>query len=253
MGAIAVHSQTNSQTNRPEPAPEHLAFDTCEAPSIDAMRAWHGTSPYSSVAVYIGGPMRACANAALDGPGWISTVLQDGWGVIPVYVSPQAPCTDYRARISTVDTFAQGLYEGFGAVGAAQRAGLPAGSPIYLDIEPWNVADPACDAAVRDFIQAWAVGVHYHGYAAGLYSTPSTGIRVIAESGNPHGAGHIDAIWVARWNSTPGNYETSAAGAFAGRRIHQYEGDHAETWGGVTMDVDSNLVEGPVARYSTDR
>src|SRR5688500_7083640 len=92
LGAIAVHSQTNSQTNRPGPAPEHLAFDTCEAPSIDAMRAWHGTSPYSSVAVYIGGPMRACSNAALDGPGWISTVLQDGWGVIPVYVSPQAPC-----------------------------------------------------------------------------------------------------------------------------------------------------------------
>ena len=113
------------------------------------------------------------------------------------------------------------------------------------------MADPVCDAAVRDFIQAWAFGVHYYGYTAGLYSTPGTGIRVVAESGNPAGGGHIDAIWVARWNSTPGSYETTAADGFPGRRIHQYEGDHPETWGGVTMDVDSNLVQGLIARYMT--
>ena len=31
------------------------------------------------------------------------------------------------------------------------------------------------------------------------------------------------------------------------------DGLKTETWGGVTLDVDSNLVEGPVARYSTGR
>jgi hypothetical protein len=61
----------------------------------------------------------------------------------------------------------------------------------------------------------------------------------------------VDAIWVARWNGVAGTYETPVANAFADRRIHQYWGEHPETWGGVTMHVDSNLVEGPVARYST--
>jgi hypothetical protein len=29
-------------------------------------------------------------------------------------------------------------------------------------------------------------------------------------------------------------------------RIHQYRGDHDETWGGVTINIDSNYVDGPV-------
>ena len=29
-------------------------------------------------------------------------------------------------------------------------------------------------------------------------------------------------------------------------RIHQYRGDHDETWGGVTINIDSNLVDGPI-------
>src|SRR3954447_6289896 len=244
----AIHRQTTS----PEPAPRHWAFDTCEAPSLDAMRAWHGNSPYGSVAVYIGGDARACANAALDTPGWVTSVLQDGWGIIPVYVGPQAPCSDYHVKINAPYADLHGLFVGFAAASRAHDAGLPAGSPIYLDVEPWRATDAACDAAVRTFIDNWVEGVHFFGYSAGLYSTPSTGIRVEAENLGPD-RHRVDAIWVARWNGVAGSYETTVADFYAERRIHQYWGDHRETWGGVTMDVDSNLVEGPVARYSTGR
>ena len=244
----AIHSQTKS----PEPLPRHWAFDTCEAPSLEEMRAWHGTSPYGSVAVYIGGDARACRNAALDGPGWVTSVLQEGWGIIPVYVGPQAPCSDFRARINWDHYEMHGLFAGFEAAQRARAAGLPEGSPIYLDIEAWTAQDWACDNAVRGFIDNWVEGVHFFGYGAGLYATPSTGIRVEAEDPGPH-RHRVDAIWVARWNGSPGIYETPVADAYTGRRIHQYNGDHAETWGGVTMNVDSNLVEGPVARYSTGR
>ena len=34
-GAIAIHGQTT----RPEPEARHWAFDTCEAPSLEAMRS----------------------------------------------------------------------------------------------------------------------------------------------------------------------------------------------------------------------
>jgi hypothetical protein len=248
-GAIAVHSQTT----HPEPAPQHLAFDTCEAPSLDAMRAWHNASPYGSVAVYFGGEMRACSNSALNSPGWVTSVLQDGWGIIPVWVGPQAPCTDYHSTMNVQHPDLHGLFVGFAAALQARAAGLPDGSPIYLDIESWLVDDAACDAVVRTFIDHWVEGVHYFGFSAGLYSTPSTGIRVEAERGNDPGRHRVDAIWVARWNDAPYSYETPVADSFAGRRIHQYRGDHSETWGGVTMDVDSNLVDGLVARYSTGR
>jgi glycoside hydrolase-like protein len=244
----AIHSQTRS----PEPLPRHWAFDTCEAPSLDAMRAWHGNSPYGSVAVYIGGEMRACSNAALDTPGWVTTVLQDGWGVIPIYVGPQAPCSDFHAVINAANPDLHGLFVGFAAAQRARAAGVPEGSPIYLDVESWLHTDAACDAAVRTFIDNWVEGVHYFGYQAGLYSTPSTGIRVESEALGPD-RHRVDAIWVARWNGVAGRYETTVADFYADRRIHQYWGDHMETWGGVTMEVDSNLVEGPVARYSTGR
>jgi hypothetical protein len=248
-GAIAVHSQTT----HPEPAPQHLAFDTCEAPSLDAMRAWHNSSPYGSVAVYIGGDMRGCRNAALDSAGWVTSVLQDGWGIIPVYVGPQAPCTTYSATMSASNPDLHGLFTGFAAAFRARDAGLSQGSPIYLDVESWLVNDAACDAVVRTFIDNWVEGVHYFGYDAGLYSTPNTGIRVEAEGGNDPGRHRVDAIWVARWNDAPYSYETPVANFFVGRRIHQYHGEHNETWGGVTMSVDANLVDGLVARYSTGR
>src|SRR6476661_461573 len=105
-GAIAVHSQTT----HPEPAPQHLAFDTCEAPSLDAMRAWRTSSPYGSVAVYFGGEMRGCSNSALDSPGWVTSVLQDGWGIIPVYVGPQAPCPDYSSTMDVTYTDLPGRF-----------------------------------------------------------------------------------------------------------------------------------------------
>ena len=30
------------------------------------------------------------------------------------------------------------------------------------------------------------------------------------------------------------------------QRLHQYVGDHKETWGGVTINIDSSVVDGPV-------
>src|SRR4029078_2221999 len=151
----AIHSQTRS----PEPLPRHWAFDTCEGPSLHAMRAWHRQSPYGCVAVYIGGEMRACSNAALDTPSWVTTVLQDGWGVIPIYVGPQAPCSDFHAGIHAASPDLHGLFVGFAAAQRARAAGVPEGSPIYLDVESWLHTDAACDAAVRTFIDNWVEGV----------------------------------------------------------------------------------------------
>jgi hypothetical protein len=211
------------------------------------MKAWRDASPYSSVAIYIGGEMRGCPNSALDSPAWVNSVLDQGWGVIPVYVSRQAPCSDFHVRMSGDPAAAgwDGFYAGIDSVVRARAAGVTTGSPIYLDIESWDVDDPACSAAVGAFMSSWDMVVHGNGFLAGIYSTPRTGIAIERDlEGNPS-MYHADLVWVANWTGTPGGTDAFAGNAWAGGRVHQYAGDHSETWGGVKMEVDSDWVDAP--------
>jgi hypothetical protein len=61
----------------------------------------------------------------------------------------------------------------------------------------------------------------------------------------------VDAIWIARWTGHPDAFAFDPAvlppSLWANRaRIQQYQGDHDETWGGVTLNIDSNWVDAPV-------
>jgi hypothetical protein len=234
-------------------APPSLAFDTCEAPALDAMRVWRSSSPYTAVAVYIGGEMRACRNAALDEPSWVRRVQADGWGVIPVYVGPQAPCTTYRVRMNGVDPTGHGIQVGGDTIIRARASGLRLGDPVYLDIEPWRRVDPECARQVALFLSSWVQTVRTAGYRTGIYSTPSTGIAVHRAIEAEPGMHAPDLVWVASWNDTPGVPGNDIpAGAWAGRRMHQFRGDHLETWGGVTIEIDTNWVDAPTARHEPD-
>lgn len=57
-------------------------------------------------------------------------------------------------------------------------------------------------------------------------------------------------IWAANWDDNP---STSAFPCVSGgywsnhQRLKQYKGDHNETWGGVTINIDSNCANGPLA------
>ena len=60
------------------------------------------------------------------------------------------------------------------------------------------------------------------------------------------------AIWIAAWNDTPNIYgfgdppcPLPDALWNNHQRVHQYRGAHDETWGGVTINIDSNAVDGP--------
>jgi hypothetical protein len=245
--ANGTRAGVRAQAQPPDAAPT-LAFDTCEAPSLEQMGAWRAASPYRSVAIYIGGEARACRNAALDNAAWVNGAFAQGWGVIPVYVGPQAPCSNYRAVIDVNDPGLHGFWAGLDASMHAIAAGIPKGSPIYLDVEPWQVVDGGCDAVVAAFLDRWVWTVRQWGFEPGLYSTMSTGIRVNLESAANPAFNAATALWIASWNHQPGNLGAGVpSDAWDNRRIHQYEGDHDETWGGVTINVDSNWVDGPVA------
>jgi len=236
----------------PHPSREQsLGFDTCDTPGLAEMWVWRQRSPYSTVAVYIGGELRHCKNPFLDDGIWVPRVVAQGWRIIPIYVGPQAPCTNFRITIDAENPDANGAAIGRDAVARARVVGLPPGAPIYYDLEAYRGSDLACSDVVNAFVSGWVREVRAAGYRTGLYATPESGIAAqVRALANPALA-TVDAIWIARWTGQPSlfGYDPNVLppSLWSQRsRIHQYRGDHDETWGGVTLNIDSNLVDGPI-------
>jgi photosystem II stability/assembly factor-like uncharacterized protein len=236
-------------------------FDRCEIPSLSQMQTWWNSSPYKTVNLYIGGSSRACANSVLTS-NYLFQLYQQGWKFIPTWVGPQAPCTGYFSRMSSdaSTAYSQGIDQANLAVDRLAELGLTGpqktGSVIYYDIEAYGT-NPACRAAVNAFMNGWVSQVHARGSLAGVYGSTlcNTGLSDFIQIANVP-----DVIWPARWyhNLGSGFYDPDASvwnlgscipnTAWANhQRIRQYEGDHEETWGGLTLDIDSNVLDGVVA------
>ena len=50
-------------------------FDTCTAPSLAALAAWRGTSPYTGVNIYFGGRNRGCAQPNLTATASVPSAI----------------------------------------------------------------------------------------------------------------------------------------------------------------------------------
>ena len=222
-------------------------FDACSAPSLGKLQAW-SASPYRAVGIYIGGQNRACSQPNLT-PVWISSAIGLGWNLMPLYVGLQAPCVSQKGLARISSTAATALTQGKAAAddAAAQAAalGLPAGSPVYNDLEGYKLGNASCTRAVQSFVTGWVQELHARGLVAGVYGSAASTIRDLSAlpSDLP------DAVWIADWNGVEGvfgdPYVTDALWVNH-QRIHQYKGGHNETYGGVTINIDSNVVDSTV-------
>ncbi len=222
-------------------------FEACNAPSIATLTAW-GASPYRAVGIYVGGVNRACKNANLS-PSWVTTTGSLGWSLLPLYVGLQAPCVSQSglAKISSTlaTAAAQGTAAADDAVAQANVVGLPAGSPLYLDVEGYATNNVSCTKAVQSFVGGWVDELRPLGYLAGVYGSAASTIRDVAALG----AAIPDAVWIANWNGVEGVFgdpHVSDSLWAEHQRVHQYKGGHNETWGGVTLNIDNDYVDGPV-------
>jgi hypothetical protein len=143
---------------------------------------------------------------------------------------------------------AQGQQEAASAVAAAQGFGYGSGTPIYFDMESYNNSSSGCSQAVLDFLGGWTQGLHGAGYLSGVYSSAATGISDLASQYGTAYPGP-DAAWIADWNLEPVLADPYVPDSdWEGhQRVHQYAGSHEETWGGSTVDIDSDVSDGPVA------
>jgi uncharacterized protein YraI len=230
-----------------------LGFDACTAPSLAALRAWKGTSPYSAVNVYFGGINRGCDQPNLTA-AWVRDAVVGGWRLLPTYFGWQPYCKFGASKPHRYTTLtgatARGNSDASGAVSRAKALGILPGSGLYADVEHYDRTNSTCRTAVRRYVTAWTKTLHASGYLAGVYVHQDSGLRDLSDSYNWSTYARPDAVWMARWDGNRSliNWPTAPNSHWANaQRAKQYQGDHNETHGGVTINIDSDAVKAPVA------
>jgi hypothetical protein len=229
-----------------DPVYTGLGLDACSTPSASAMSAW-GASPYRAIGFYIGGVNEACSQPNLS-PTWVDEESAAGWALLPIYVGLQAPNNGCGcAGIVASQAPTEGTAAADDAIDQAEATGISPGNPIYDDMEAYNTGGTNT-SAVLAFLSAWTTELHAHGYLSGVYSSENSGISDLV---NANGTGFVepDELWIANWNGQANtNSSVVPSTEWANhQRLHQYQGGHNATYGGVTINIDSDYVDADVA------
>ncbi|MEU2622597.1 glycoside hydrolase domain-containing protein [Streptomyces sp. NPDC007157] len=224
------------------------AFDTCTAPSLAAMKAWHG-GLYGAAAVYIGGKNRGCAQPNLTA-SWVKSVSAVGWKLVPLYVGAQPSCQSGSnpEKMTTANAASLGTSDATDAVAKAAALGMKAGSPIYLDMEAYDTTNTACNNAVLTYVRAFDKQLRLKTYRAGFYGFTSSSAKAIANATDKTDL--PGNLWYALWdkkNTTTADWPFGATQFTGHSRAHQYMVNSKETRGGYTITVDRDAWDAPVA------
>jgi uncharacterized protein YraI len=230
---------------------DSLGFDTCAAPSLTALKAWRGASSYRTVNIYFGGNNRGCAQPNLT-KAWVRDAAAMGWSLLPTYYGYQPYCMfgSKPNRYTATTATSRGTSDATDAVAKAKALGLLSGSALYADVEHYDRTISSCRTAVLRYVSAWTKTVHAAGYLAGVYVHQDSGLRDLSAAYNSTTYARPDAVWMARWDGVRSltNWPTAPNSQWAVyQRAKQYRGDHNETWGGVTINIDSDILKAPVA------
>lgn len=225
-----------------------LGFDACAAPSRSQMAAW-SHSPYHAIGIYIGGVNMACAQPNLT-RAWIDHEIVSRWHPVPLYVGLQAAgsgCGCRSLSLNTAQAHSEGLAAASDAVTQAKRIGISPGNPIYYDMEGHSTGG-SNTAAVLAFFSGWTLRIHADGYVSGVYGSASTTISDLVPKYHTKYR-EPDDIWIADWNGERTTHDpyVPAAEWSHHQRLHQYLGPRTESYGGVSIDVDSDFLNGPTA------
>ena len=218
-------------------------FDACSAPSVGTMQTWWN-SPFGDVGIYIGGVNRACGQPNLTA-SWVSQVAAQGWGFMPIWVGPQAPCSGIGQTFSrnAATARSQGVGEAQAAQAAARALGLDQ-TVVYYDLEAYDSG--SCGGAAAAFVDGWVSAMRAGNFIAGVYGSPYNA------NSDWRGIANVpDVVWLASWNGVRSVWDIAPLDNslwYNAQRIHQYIGGHDEVWGGIRLNIDSDVEYAPVAR-----
>jgi peptidoglycan hydrolase-like protein with peptidoglycan-binding domain len=234
-------------------------FDQCQAPTQAAMNQWWFNSPFTAVGIYISGDSRACREQTNLSADWVAAQVARGWRLLPIALGPQASCLSRFPRYQDdfkispdpkngyAKAVAQGAAEADKNAADATAYGIGPGATLWYDLEAFDLGNTHCRESALSFTSGWVTRIKQHGYVAGFYSSASSGIKMLddARTKRPGQFALPDRIWIARWDGIANTSTTYIPedGWRPGGRMKQYRGGHNETWGGVTINIDSNFID----------
>jgi hypothetical protein len=225
-------------------------FDACQDPSVSTAKAWWTNTPWSWIGLYIGGSEMGCSQPNLSA-SYLNTLRGIGWRFQFIWVGAQAPCSGFGVTFSsnTTTAYAQGKAEARAARSKLIGLGISnqaSGTPVTFDLEAFNASACNAGAAAVSFVRGWVDQLHVApAQSAGVYgSTCASQLQSYAAVHPP------DYIWGADYD---GNEHTSVMSCVSSgiwthnQRLKQLRGGHNETWGHVTLNIDTDCSNGPVA------
>ena len=150
-------------------------------------------------------------------------------------------------RSASTSPASQGTAEATKNAADAAAYGIAPGSTIWYDLEGFDLKNNHCRESALVFTSNWVTRIKSLGYVAGFYSSASSGIKMLDDAfrNRPGQFALPDRIWIARWDGIA-NTSTTYIGEDTwrpGGRMKQYLGGHNETWGGATINIDSNFID----------
>jgi hypothetical protein len=239
---------------------QNEGFDKACVEPVSNMDTWWHYSPYYDTGVYLGGSNVHCKNNTYLNSTWVSQVSDMGWGLMPLWVGPQAPCLD-PSKFYLIDpsqAYSQGVAQADLAVNAANSFGIT-NSIIYYDMEYYPRDASTCSNAVLSFVQGWIYELHGRQFKAGVYFHYSDRLDFTTLA-------LLDAVWITKWDGIDSVWnigDLSNSLWSNHQRIHQYCSDGSgvpcttyglgDSFGGVQFGVDGDVEDAPVVSWGGNR
>lgn len=214
--------------------PTFAGFDTSAYPGDENMAHIKAHSNLSFVGFYLA---PAPAHPHHDWMGARAELVKQGWGLAPIFVGQQL--VGPGMNVAAVNPL-QGTEDGVLAGALMARAGFPAKSWVYLDLENGT----PLTLAQRSYVQAWCGAVHRAGFKAGVYCSHTLAELV---SNSVPGA----RIWAVRVKSVVEHDASGYGGDFPLVDPHASGYQYSYLWqheqnakvdiAGLFLDVDLNV------------
>ena len=221
-------------------------FDVCDTPSTQTMSEWSG-SPYRAIGVYIGGVNAACSQGNLTS-SWVATEVGAGWNLIPIYVGLQAPNNSCGCSgITSSQARRRAPPRPMTRSPTRSRSASHAATRSTTTWRPTRRAAATARRCCRSCPPGRA------SFMPRDTSRACTAARApaISDLAAQYGSGYEepDDLWIADWNGTKSTSDpyVPASDWSNHQRLHQYSGSHNETYGGATLNIDGDYVDGATA------
>lgn len=196
-------------------------------------QAWWTYSPYWWMGYYLGG---CCAASSWVGAIDYPTLTGQGWGLRALYVGQQSCNTCLGCGCAPLtDPVGQAQQDASDAATLARKAGFPTGATIFLDLE--QIGGYTLQTPLLRYLGEWLYWLPTtYGYQAAVYTSAEQARQITATGIHP-------PFWIACY--TGGTWTCpSQCQCYDSPSVWQWQGSHAEGYGGVTLDIDSNVSDG---------